>query len=78
MKVDEKYLPSEIERISFLETRIAENKKQLFGGQMEIATSKDNQTNIDQTEYMMKQLIRNIDIYEEELKKITKNRGDIS
>ena len=69
MEVQEKYLPALEDRQAFIENRIAEYKKQVFGGVLEckMAEEKGEKRTIVQTEDMMKQIITNIDILAEQL-----------
>lgn len=73
MKLDDKYLPPVEDRILFIQNRINENKKQLLGGQLEILMAEANgeKRTITTTEDMMEQIIKNIDIYEEELDRLS-------
>jgi hypothetical protein len=70
MEVESKYLPSKLDRIAFIKTRIEENKKQLFGGTLQVKLVAHNKTEVDQVEYNMKNLVHDIDIYEKELKEL--------
>ena len=69
MEVQSKYLPVLEDRKLFLENRIFEYKKQLYGGVLEckMAEANGEKRTIVQTEDMMKQLISNIDIMVEQL-----------
>ena len=69
MEVQEKYLPVLEDRQAFIENRIAEYKKQVFGGVLECKMAEENgeKRTIVQTEDMMKQIITNIDILAEQL-----------
>ena len=73
MKLDDKYLPPVEDRILFIQNRINENKKQLLGGQLEILMAEANgeKRNIKVTEDQMEQIVKNIDIYEEELDRLS-------
>lgn len=72
MQIDDKYLPSLGDRIQFIENRIAENKKQMHGGQLEVlmATANGEVRSIKQVEDQMEQIQKNLDIYEQELAKL--------
>ena len=69
MEIQDKYLPEIPERQVFLKNRIAEYKKQVFGGQLEckMAAINGEKRTIINTEDMMKQIIANIDTLTEEL-----------
>lgn len=72
MEILEKYLPPVEDRILFIQNRINENKKQMLGGQLEILMAEANgeKRNIKVTEDQMEQIIKNIDIYQEELDRL--------
>lgn len=72
MKIADKYLPEVSEQILFLKNRIAEYKKQVLGGQLEIRMAEKNgeKRSIVTTKDMIEQIINNIDILEEELDKL--------
>lgn len=65
MEVQDKYLPSKEEREKFLETRIEEYKKQIFGGTVEVAMVTNNQPAVDQLEYNIKTRIADVDVLTE-------------
>ncbi len=69
MEVQEKYLPALEDRQAFIESRLAEYKKQVFGGILEckMAEANGEKRTVVQTEDMMKQIIENIDILTYEL-----------
>lgn len=69
MEVQDKYLPVKEDRELFLLNRIAEYKKQVYGGVLEckMAEANGEKRTIITTEDMMKQIIANIDILTEEL-----------
>lgn len=69
MEVQDKYLPSKEDRETFLLNRIAEYKKQVYGGVLEckMAEANGEKRSIIQTEDMMKQIIANIDVLTEQL-----------
>jgi len=69
MEVQEKYLPALEDRKLFIESRIEEYKKQVFGGVLECKMAEVNgeKRTVVQTEDMMKQIITNIDILTEQL-----------
>lgn len=69
MEVQDKYLPPIKDRKTFIENRIAEYKKQVWGGVLEckMAEANGEKRSIVTTEDMMKQIIANIDVLTEEL-----------
>jgi hypothetical protein len=69
VEVQDKYLPDKEDRELFLLNRIAEYKKQVYGGVLEckMAEANGEKRSIIQTEDMMKQIIANIDVLTEEL-----------
>jgi len=73
MDLDEKYLPDVATRTAFLENRIAEYKRQLFGGQLEILAAEKNgeKRTVVQQKDMMEQIVGNIDILVAELSKLS-------
>ena len=69
MEIQEKYLPSVEERQEFLENRISEYKRQIFGSVLEckMAEANGEKRAITVQEDAQKQIINNIDIMQEEL-----------
>ena len=69
MEVQDKYLPLVEDRKLFLQGRIAEYKKQVYGGVIECKMAEENgeKRTVVTTEDAMKQLIANIDILVTEL-----------
>jgi len=72
VEVQDKYLPTLDERISFLKNRIEEYKRQMFGGTIEIkmADANGEKRNVIVTKDQMNQTIANLDIMYEELDKL--------
>lgn len=74
MKIDEKYLPDVTDQIAFYKTRIEEGKKHILGGKTEIETVANHsgdeaqqEHTVRETEYQIKQVIKDIDFYESKL-----------
>lgn len=69
MEVQDKYLPTKEERIFFLRGKIAEHKKQMYGGVLEVKMADENgeKRTVKTTEDMMQQIMTNIDILQAEL-----------
>lgn len=61
MDIENKYLPSKEDREQFLEVRIAEYKKQIFGAQVEICLAAGNKKEIDNLEYNINNRIKDVD-----------------
>lgn len=70
--IDAKYLPTEGEQIAFIKNRIDEYKRQVLGGQLEIAMAKKNgeKRAVVTTQDMIDQIINNIDVLDAELDKL--------
>lgn len=70
--IDAKYLPTKGEQVTFIKNRIDEYKRQVLGGQLEIAMAKKNgeKRAVVTTQDMIDQIINNIDILESELDKL--------
>jgi len=70
--IDTKYLPTKGEQVAFIKNRIDEYKRQVLGGQLEIAMAKKNgeKRAVVTTQDMIDQIINNIDVLESELDKL--------
>ena len=70
--IDAKYLPTKGEQIAFIKNRINEYKRQVLGGQLEIAMAKKNgeKRAVVTTQDMIDQIINNIDVLDAELDKL--------
>jgi hypothetical protein len=70
--INAKYLPTKGEQVAFIKNRIDEYKRQVLGGQLEIAMAKKNgeKRAVVTTQDMIDQIINNIDVLESELDKL--------
>ena len=70
--IDTKYLPTIGEQVAFIKNRIDEYKRQVLGGQLEIAMAKKNgeKRAVVTTQDMIDQIINNIDVLDAELDKL--------